>query len=131
MWLRSEKLDLIQIKKEFFLTESGFLAEGITSNLFWVKDEVLYTPSLETGILNGITRQFILTLAEQLMMQVQEGLYLETTLLEAEEIFFTNSIQEIVPVIQLGQKIYPGKKGYIVQKLNQMYQEYVHTYWKM
>ena len=92
---------------------------------------MLYTPSLETGILNGITRQFILTLAEQLMMQVKEGLYLENTLLEAEEIFFTNSIQEIVPVIQLGRKIYPGKEGYIVQKLNQMYQEYVHTYWKM
>ena len=118
-------------KEGIFLTESGFLAEGITSNLFWVKDEVLYTPTLETGILNGITRQFILTLAEELMMQVKEGLYLETTLLEAEEIFFTNSIQEIVPVIQLGKKIYPGKQGYIVQKLNQMYQECVHTYWKM
>ena len=59
-------------KEGIFFTESGFLAEGITSNLFWVKDEDFIHQSLETGILNGITRQFVLTLAEQLMLQVQE-----------------------------------------------------------
>lgn len=37
-----------------FLTEDGYLAEGIVSNLFWIKDQKLYTPALETGILDGI-----------------------------------------------------------------------------
>ena len=46
-----------------FLTKEGFISEGITSNIFWVKKNILYTPNQSTGILVGITRQFILLLA--------------------------------------------------------------------
>ncbi len=45
----------------FLQTQSGFIAEGITSNIFWVKDGILYTPSIKTGILPGITRKMVIT----------------------------------------------------------------------
>ncbi|MBS4209242.1 aminodeoxychorismate lyase [Bacillus sp. FJAT-50079] len=112
-----------QNREGIFLTQAGFLAEGVTSNLFWVRNHTLYTPSLETGILNGITRQFILKLANQVGMDVEEGLFNVTDLQKADEIFFTNSIQEIVPVSRLDERQYPGKIGDYVIKLNQLYKE--------
>ncbi|MCM3110992.1 aminodeoxychorismate lyase [Lederbergia lenta] len=112
-------------KEGILLSESGFLAEGVTSNLFWLKDKVLLTPALETGILNGITRQFVLKLAERLEMTVNEGLYQAADLEKADEIFFTNSIQEIIPVHQLGLRKFPGKNGDYVKTLYQLYQNQV------
>lgn len=112
-------------KEGIFLSGDGYLAEGVTSNLFFVKKGKLYTPAVETGILNGITRQFILRLANQLGVPAEEGLYKERELAEADEIFFTNSIQEIAPVNTFKEKVLPGKEGAVVQKLNGLYQEYV------
>ncbi|WP_339060672.1 aminotransferase class IV [Tepidibacillus marianensis] len=56
-----------------FLTRDGYLAEGLTSNLFFVKDNILYTPSVDIGILNGITRQFVLNLSRKLKITIAEG----------------------------------------------------------
>lgn len=81
-----------------FLTPEGYLCEGIVSNLFWVSRGKLYTPSLETGLLGGITRGHVLALADRMCMEWEEGLYHRDALNTADEVFLTNSIQEIVPV---------------------------------
>lgn len=108
-------------KEGIFLTKEGYLAEGITSNLFWAKDGVLYTPALETGILNGITRKFILMLAGRSGIALKEGLFKESALHEADEMFFTNSIQEIVPVCKFMNRQLPGKRGAVVSRLYEKY----------
>ncbi|MBS4197477.1 aminodeoxychorismate lyase [Lederbergia citri] len=108
-------------KEGIFLTDKGFIAEGVTSNVFWMKNGVLYTPALKTGILNGITRQFIMKLASQAGMLVEEGFYKIDILEDADEIFLTNSVQEIVPVNKLKDSIYPGKNGEYFKKLSQIY----------
>lgn len=82
-------------------TSRGEIAEGIVSNVFFVKDHRLHTPSLGTGILPGITRAHIIELAGHIDISVEEGLYSWEDLLAADEIFLTNSIQEIVPVTRL------------------------------
>ncbi|KGA96319.1 4-amino-4-deoxychorismate lyase [Alkalihalobacillus alcalophilus ATCC 27647 = CGMCC 1.3604] len=82
-----------------FLTEEGYVAEGLVSNLFWVKNGQVYTPSVATGILNGVTRQFVITLLRKANLKVEEGLYQLHELEAADEIFMTNSIQELVPLI--------------------------------
>ncbi len=107
-----------------FLTEQGFVAEGITSNIFWVKGDILFTPTVETGILNGITRQYIIKLAKSLQISVQVGEYRENDLLEADEIFFTNSIQEIVPVCEVNGKPYIGKQGTYANRLQSVYNKH-------
>ncbi|MNJ40782.1 Branched-chain-amino-acid aminotransferase [compost metagenome] len=83
------------------LTAQGYLAEGIVSNLFFVRDGQLFTPEIGTGILPGITRCFVIELAQQLGLQCEEGCYTWDELLTAEEVFLTNSIQELVPVTTL------------------------------
>jgi len=83
------------------LTRDGWLAEGIVSNLFFCREGRLYTPSLDTGILPGVTRARVLALASALGMPAEEGKYTWAELLEADEVFLTNSIQELVPVTSL------------------------------
>lgn len=81
-----------------FLDQRGFVAEGIVSNVFWVAGRELRTSSLETGILPGVTRHAVMALAGQAGLVIREGLYDWEDLKRADEVFLTNSIQEIVPV---------------------------------
>lgn len=108
-----------------FLTEDGFVAEGVVSNLFWTKKKTLYTPALQTGILNGVTRQFVMKIAHKAGLNVEEGLYTVDDVAAADEVFVTNSIQEMVPLHQVGKKACPGKAGNAVQQLFTMYREAV------
>ncbi|MFB5663780.1 aminodeoxychorismate lyase [Alteribacillus sp. HJP-4] len=91
-----------------FLTSGGFLAEGVVSNLFWVKNKTLFTPSLDTGILPGITRALIIRLAVLQGWTVREGLFSPDALFDAEEAFVTNSIQEIVRLSSVDDKTWEG-----------------------
>ncbi|CAH1229171.1 Branched-chain-amino-acid aminotransferase [Paenibacillus allorhizoplanae] len=109
------------------LSEDGYVAEGIISNLFFAKNNSLYTPSLDTGILPGITRAHVIDLAQQLQLPTQDGLYRWEDLVDAEEVFLVNSIQEIVPVTTLytpsGQvyTVGTGSPGPITRQLIQRY----------
>ena len=114
-------------KEGIFLTEEGHLAEGIVSNLFWIKNGILYTPAIETGILNGVTRQFIMRLANIHQLSSKEGFYQSDVLKDAEEVFFTNSIQEIIPVSRISEQDYPGCDGVWTRKLYDAYCQYTET----
>ncbi|WP_408008902.1 aminodeoxychorismate lyase [Pseudalkalibacillus sp. A8] len=104
-----------------FLTNEGYVAEGVTSNLFWRKDETLYTPSVDTGILNGITRQYVLTLCKRLGIHVQTGKFKKDHLLEADECFMTNSVQEIIAIDKIDDKTFRGKNRRITNELFDCY----------
>lgn len=93
------------------LTGQGYIAEGIVSNIFYIKDDVLYTPDIKAGILPGITREMVLRLAPEAGLQAEQGFYRWEQLLAADEIFLTNSIQEIVPVTMLWQGNEPFQAG--------------------
>lgn len=108
-----------------FLTEDGFVAEGVVSNLFWVKRKTVYTPSLDTGILNGVTRLFVIELARSAGFHVNEGLFTPAEAEAADEVFVTNSIQEIVPLLSLNEKPFPGQRGETVQLFFKQYREAV------
>lgn len=114
-------------REGIFLDERGHVAEGIVSNLFWVKAGIVYTPSLKTGILNGITRQFICCLLKQKGVEVQEGFYSIEHLYAADEVFMTNSIQEVVPIVAVDRHRFLGNKGEITQMLKNEYKKYRET----
>lgn len=114
------------------MSEEGYVAEGIVSNVFFIKNGTCYTPSLKTGILPGITRAHVLRIAQQQGIPVQDGLYRWEDLTEADEIFLVNSIQEMVPVTTLytptGQAISVGAGGAlgpITRQLSQTYRSYI------
>jgi len=84
-----------------FLDHDGYVAEGVVSNLFFVRGGICRTPCADLGILAGITRECVLRLAHKSGIPAEEGRYTLDELLEAEEMFLTNSVQEIVPVSRL------------------------------
>ena len=74
-----------------FLNHTDNLVEGCASNLFWLQDNLLYTPALTCGPLPGITRAIVLTLASALGLSVCEGAFSQSHLAAADEAFLTNS----------------------------------------
>ncbi|MEW6222357.1 MAG: aminotransferase class IV [Candidatus Hadarchaeota archaeon] len=75
-----------------FLNEKGEVAEGSFTNIFWVKGRTLYTPSLECGLLPGITRGALLSLAPGLELKVVQGKFHLKEVLSSQGAFLTNSL---------------------------------------
>lgn len=71
------------------LDQNNHVSEALYSNLFWVKENKTYTPSLKTGCVNGIMRQVIIN---QYSGNIIEGEFTKNHLLEADEVFTTNSL---------------------------------------
>ena len=80
------------------LDPDGDVAEGATSNVFFVDGTALKTPSLDGPILPGITRETVIELADGEGIPVEEGTYAPDAVREADEVFLTNSTWEIRPV---------------------------------
>ncbi len=109
-----------------FLNNLNFVAEGSISNIFTVKDFVLYTPSLETGILNGITRAVVIEIASDFGIKCCERFLKKEDVLTADEVFLTNSLMEIIPVRELdGQRLSDRCPGIITADFMRMYREKV------
>jgi branched-subunit amino acid aminotransferase/4-amino-4-deoxychorismate lyase len=79
------------------LDTQGNLAEGTYANLFWVKNQTIYTPSLLTGCLNGVMRRNIIRWAVKNNWQIQEGFYLPAELRNAE-VVFTGNVTGLRPI---------------------------------
>jgi len=118
------------------LNERGYLAEGSTSNIFLVKKSpsperkgrvrVLITPSLESGVLPGITREAVLEIARASNIETQERQVELKELIEAEEAFITNSIVELMPLTWFeGKPIGSGKAGQLTKELLAAYRKIV------
>lgn len=80
---------------------AGHIAEGATSNVFFVQDGVLHTPSLEGDVLPGITREIVLEEAADAGIETQTGSYEGGRLYQATEAFLTNRTWELRPIATL------------------------------
>jgi len=81
-----------------FLNERGEVTEGCTTNIFWVIGKKLFTPATDCGLLPGVTRKALISLAPGLGFEVQEGRYGLRELLESEAVFLTNSLIGVAAV---------------------------------
>lgn len=108
------------------LNEQGFVAECSTSNIFLVVEGRLLTPSAESGILPGVTREEVIELALNLGIAVEEEEIPLAQLLRANEAFLTNSIIEVMPIVEVdGKPIGTGKPGEVTKRLMAAYRELV------
>jgi branched-chain amino acid aminotransferase len=104
------------------LNADGHLTECSASNLFFIRGGRLYTPSLECGILDGITREVVLMLAREQQISIEEGAYRLDALLGAQECFLTNTSMELMPVRSVdGQAIADGKPGPLTRQLHGLF----------
>lgn len=93
-----------------FLDRDGRVVEGMVSNVFWIAGGVLHTPSVDTGLLPGITRGYVIELADELGLRVEQRAdYRWSDVLAADEAFLTSSIQEVLPVSELIGGSDPGQ----------------------
>ncbi|HXG76352.1 MAG TPA: aminotransferase class IV [Gaiellaceae bacterium] len=84
-----------------FVDADGVVLEGTVTNVWWRSGRTLRTPSLELGILAGVTRAALLELAPEAGYAVEEGVYRLGDLYEAEEAFTSSSVRELMPVVEL------------------------------
>jgi len=88
----------------------GTVLEGTVTNVWWREGDVLLTPELELGILAGETRAALLGLAAEEGFGVETGAFPLDRLLEAEEVFTSSSVREVMPVVSVDGRAY-GSRG--------------------
>ena len=92
----------------------GYIAEATGANIFFIKNNNLYTPTPDC-FLNGITRQTVIEIAKKLKIGVHEGKYELSFLKNCEEVFLTGTAVEITPVISIDEHKF--KVGKLTKKL--------------
>jgi 4-amino-4-deoxychorismate lyase len=88
-------------EEAIFVDGEGIVLEGTVTNVWWRTGETLHTPSLELGILAGVTRAALLELARRAGHDVVEGTYPLERLLEADEAFTSSSVREVLPLVEV------------------------------
>jgi len=102
------------------LDSSGYLSEGSGMNVFLVHDGILYTPPLGASVLPGITRNAIITLAEDLNIPVKESVIPREMLYIADEVFFVGTAVEVTPIRSVDHIVVgKGAAGPITKKLQE------------
>ena len=104
------------------LNESGHVCEGTGENLFVVRNGILSTPPLSDGLLEGVTRDTILTIACDLDIPAVEESLTRSDLYIADEVFMTGSAAELTPVSSVDDRLI-GKRGPITEELQKRYFE--------
>jgi branched-chain amino acid aminotransferase len=114
------KIEAIQagVPEAILLDRNGFVSEGSAENIFIVRDGHIYTPPSTTGILPGVTRSAVMEIADALGYSVEERNVTPFELISADEVFFTGTAAEIVPVREInGRPIGEGGRGPITAQL--------------
>jgi 4-amino-4-deoxychorismate lyase len=94
-----------------FVRDDGVVLEGPVTNVWWRTGSTLFTPSLELGILAGVTRAAVLEAAPAAGFEVGEGEYALAQLLDAEEVFTTSSVREVMPVVRVDDRAFKRGPG--------------------
>jgi len=111
-------------EEAILLTEKGFIADCSGENVFIVKDGVIYTPTLETGILHGITRDSVIEIARSLGHEVKEQNLIRSDLYVADEMFMTGTAAEVTPVREVDDYLI-GDPGPVTIQLQRAYLDIV------
>ena len=107
------------------LTPEGLVADGSGENIFVVRDGVIYTPDLATGILPGITRDTVTQIAQDLGYTVVEKALIRSDLYLADEVFMVGTAAEVTPIREIDDQVI-GQPGPVTQEIQEAYLDTVH-----
>jgi branched-chain amino acid aminotransferase len=106
----------------------GELTECTQSNLFIVKNGIPLTPPLESGLLPGITREFVIELGRDAGLEVREQILCDDDLFGADEAFLTSTTREVLPIVAVDEReIGNGKPGPVTLKLLEVFRTHVSS----
>jgi branched-chain amino acid aminotransferase len=125
--LASDDAQLAGYDEALMLNEDGSLSEASSANVFLVRRGRLITPDVSENILEGITREAVMTLAaDELGLQVQERTVARTEVYVADEVFLTGTGVQIEPVVEVdGRAVGSGKPGPVTTRLAEVYADAV------
>jgi branched-chain amino acid aminotransferase len=108
------------------LERTGYVCEGVAENIFIVRDGTILTPHSSTGALPGITAQVVIGIGRKLGHTVIERNISPHELFTADEVFFTGTAAEIIPVREINKRVIgDGKKGPVTERLMDEFQRVV------
>jgi branched-chain amino acid aminotransferase len=109
------------------LDASGFVSEGAGENLFVIKGGVVYTPDLSAGALNGITRNTIFAICQDLGLKLVEKRITRDEVYICDEAFFTGTAAEVTPIRELDRvEIGSGSRGPITERIQSAFFDIVN-----
>lgn len=104
------------------LNTDGFVAEGSGENLFLVRDGVVRTPSLASGVLEGLTREAVITMLRDDGYEVIEEAITRTDLYYADEMFMTGTAAEVTPIREVDDRpVGDGRPGPVTKRAQEMF----------
>ena len=109
------------------LDTSGFVSEGAGENVFVIKDGVVYTPDLSAGALNGITRNTVLHICDDLGIKLVQKRITRDECYIADEMFFTGTAAEVTPIREYDRiQIGAGQRGPVTEKIQSAFFDIVN-----
>ena len=115
-------------EEALMLNHNGEVAECTGDNIFIVRDGELLTPSVDAGILEGITRQTVIDLAQEAGVPVRETTLTRHDIFIADECFLTGSAAEVVPVVKLDSRVIgTGQPGPITRDLKTRFHKHTRA----
>ena len=106
---------------------NGFVAEATGDNVFIVKNGVIYTPPIQAGSLDGITRKIVIKLAEQENIKIVEKDLTRFDLYASDEFFLTGTAAEVIGIVNIdGRVVGDGKVGKVTKMLRKKFFDYAH-----
>ena len=116
------------VPEALMLNHDGVVAECTGDNIFIVKDNVIYTPPIYIGILDGITRNTVIELAKELGYEVKESEFTLFNVYSADECFLTGTAAEAIPVTNIdGRIIGNGEAGLVTTRLLEAFKAYANN----
>jgi branched-chain amino acid aminotransferase len=109
------------------LDSAGFVSEGAGENLFVIKNGVVYTPDLSAGALNGITRNTVFNICQDLGLKLVEKRITRDEVYICDEAFFTGTAAEVTPIRELDRvQIGQGSRGPVTEKIQSAFFDIVN-----
>lgn len=112
------------------VNSNGNVTEGTTFNIWFVKDSILHTPSLNSGLLKGITRDKVINICEVNNLTLRVDTFSPSDFLDADEMFISSSTKGIMPVYKLDDKVFGSdiKDWPMIDQLIKLYSNYKTKY---
>ncbi|MHC4557601.1 MAG: branched-chain-amino-acid transaminase [Planctomycetota bacterium] len=115
------------VPEAIMYNHEGYVAEATGDNVFIIKNGVIYTPPVEAGSLEGITRGIVIKLAKEENLQVVEKNLTRFDLYVSDEFFLTGTAAEVIGIVEIdGRIIGEGKPGPVTGLLRKKFFEYAH-----
>jgi len=107
------------------LNERGEIVSATAANIFWVQGDEVFTPSLSTGCVAGVTRHFVHEIATKWKLHLVEGGFPIQRLLDAREVFLTSTAREVTIASSFDAKRYPNKQARIAKLIAREFQKLI------